>query len=161
MRGALYRLSDRAVVGRSGRFCPSDSRFKASRVTGYTTDPMWPPGKESNLQVFGVEVRCLIQFGHQGRLEPPGRFELPISWLEARCLSPVWLWGHVGRFEWVRTTDFTVIGRVLYLAELRSVGVSGQNRTPLISGCNRALYAIQPHSQCWRLRPVSNWLPLT
>ncbi len=98
---------------------------------------------------------------------PPGQIGAPrkirTSNLLVRSQGPytIWLWGHVGRFKWIRTTDLTVIGRLLYQVELRSVGVSGENRTPLILGCNQALYAIQPHSQYWRLRPVSNWLPLT
>ncbi len=112
MRGVLYRLSDRAVIGRSGRFCPSDSRFKASRVAGYTTDPKnGAPGRITRCvhaprpkgpplmrrcallpamlfepSIFGVEIRRPVQLGHRGRLEPPGRFELPISWFEARGL---------------------------------------------------------------------------
>ena len=102
MRGALYRLSDRAVVGRSGRFCPSDSKFKASRVASYTTDPMWHPREDSNFQSPGSKPGALANLAT----------------------------GVFGRFGWGRTIDHPVIGRVLYQTELRSeIGAFDQFRT--------------------------------
>ncbi len=149
MKGVLYHLATEPVCGRSGRFCASDSRFKASRVAGYTTDPKnGVPGRSRTLSCrsrnpMPYPVWLPGQFGAPGKIQTsnfPVRSRVPCS---------VWLRGHVGRFEWVRTTDLTVIDRLLYQAELQSGGVSGENQTPWNPGCKRPLSHIRVlHGTC-------------
>ena len=91
--------------------------------------------------ICGVEIRCLNPVWLPGReLEPPGRFELPVSWFEARCLIQ---FGHGGMrlvasggIEPPTTRLSAVCSTVL---SYEAIGVSGENRTPEIPGCNRTL----------------------
>jgi hypothetical protein len=125
--------------GRSGRFCPSGSRFKASRVADYTTDlKNGAPGRSRTLV---IRSRNPMPFPAwlPGLIGAPRKNRTSSLLVRSQVPYPVWPWGQVGRFEWDRTTGLTVISRALYQAELRSVGVGGENRTPEILVCSQML----------------------
>ena len=162
MREALFRLSYRAFVGRPRRLRPSNTRFKVSCVTNYTTGPIMAPREGFEPSQFGLEIRCHIQFGHRGRLAPPGRFKLPISWFEARGLIQFGYGGMkivvassgieplTSRLSAVCSTSLSYeawewAGRI----ELPESWVAARRFTPFSHA----------HSK-WRPRPVLNWLPL-
>lgn len=149
--------------GRPGRLHPSNTRFKVSCVTNYTTGPFMAPWEGFEPSVVGVEIRCLIQFGHQGRLAPPGRFKLPISRFEAGGLIQ---FGYGGMKIVVASSGIEPL--TSWLSAVCSTNLSyeavewaGRFELPKTWVATRRFTPFSHAHDNWRPRPVLNWLPLT
>ena len=137
-------------MGRPGRLRPSITRFKVSCVTDYTTGPKMAPWEGLEPSRVGLEIRCLILFGHQGNWRPREDSNFQISWFEARCLIQ---FGYGGINIVVASSGIEPLTSRLSAVCSTNVsyeaiiGVGGEIRTPGILGCNQALYDVQPRPQ--------------
>ena len=147
------------------------TRIYSHQATAKISKPSRQPDKFRSEQNFLAIFRIftLTRINWEAREVPPLRLEiqsLACCWLHhgpvasregfepSFCgfvIRRLVRFGHrddAGCFGWIRTTDPAVIGRPLCRTELRSTGVSGESRTPLIPGCSRVPVTVQPRSRC-------------
>ena len=118
------RLHHPGIFGRPGRFCPSDSRFKASRVSDYTTGPL------ASREGFEPSHRRSRQNRRERfwtrEARPAGR--RPWTAGATPMPYPVWLPGQNGASDQIRTGYFRPDKPALYRLSYEGVEPLGRLR---------------------------------